>query len=143
VTYRSAIPSRQSSHLQTSLDVEDSELAESVESVRSSRAGGKDDGGDDDVKQAPAFSILATRSVSMSVRGLRGAGTTGVCVWTLPGDAGGGGGVGLLTSDVILDNSVDGTLRSYVHSCIHTLHSFLIQYGTERHVCCFERYDTP
>jgi hypothetical protein len=101
-----------------------------VESVRSSRAGGNDDGGEDDVKQAPAFSILATRRVSISVRGLRGADTTGVCVWTLPDDAAGGGGVGLLTSDVILYNSVDDVLGTYVHSCIHALNSFLIQNET-------------
>jgi hypothetical protein len=113
--YRSAIPRRQSSHLQTSLDVEDKELAESVESVRSNSAG-RGDGGEDDVKQAPAFSILATRSVSISVRGLRGAETADVCVWMLPDDAGGGGGVGLRTSEVMLGNSVNNTSELYVHS---------------------------
>jgi hypothetical protein len=86
---------------------------------------------------------LATRRVSMSVRGLRGAGTTGVCVWTLPGDAAGGGGVGLLTSDVILDSSEERTLGSYVHSCIHTLNSSLLRHETGSHVCCFERYGKP
>ena len=79
--YRSAIPRRQSSHLQTSLEVEDKELAESVESVRSNSAGGRGDGGEVDVKQTPAFSILATSSVSISVRGLTGAETAEVCAW--------------------------------------------------------------
>jgi hypothetical protein len=96
------MPRRQSSHLHTSLEVEDKELAESVESVLSNSAGGRGDGGDDDVKQAPAFSILATSSVSISVRGLRGAEIAEVCVWMLPDDAGGGGGVGLLTSEVMV-----------------------------------------
>lgn len=90
-----------------------------MESVRISRAGGRDDGGEDEVKQAPAFSILATRSVSISVRGLRGAETTGVCVWTLADDAaGGGGGVGLLTSDVMLDDSVEDDFGTYIHSVL-------------------------
>jgi hypothetical protein len=100
--YRSAIPRRQSSHLQTSLEVEDKELAESVESVLSNNAGGRGEGGEVDVKQAPAFSILATSSVSISVRGLTGVETAEVCVWMLPEDAGVGGGVGLLTSEVML-----------------------------------------
>jgi hypothetical protein len=113
--YKSPIPRRQSSHLHTSLEVEDKELVESVESVRRSSAGGRGDGGEDDVKQAPAFSILATSSVSISVRGLNGAETAGVCVWMLPEDAGGGGGVGLLTSEVMLGNSVKVTSEFYVH----------------------------
>ncbi|KAJ4451451.1 hypothetical protein ANN_02913 [Periplaneta americana] len=78
VMYRSAMPRRQSSHLQTSLDVEDKELAESVESVRSSSAGGSGEGGDPD-KQAPAFSILATSSVSIRDLGLIGADVTDEC----------------------------------------------------------------
>lgn len=118
--YRSPIPRRQSSHLQTSLEVEDKELVESVESVRSNSAGGRGDVGEVDVKQAPAFSILATSSVSISVRGLTGAETADVCVWMLPEDAGVGGGVGLLTSEVMLCNSVNDTSEFYVHS-IHTL----------------------
>lgn len=120
--------------------MEDSELAESAESVRSNMAGGRGDGGDE-VKQAPAFSILATRSVSMSDRGLTGAETTGVCVWALPGHDGGGGGVGLLTSEVILDDSANETFESYVHACIHTLVSLFIIRKTQRHVYCFERLD--
>lgn len=112
--YRSPIPRRQSSHLQTSLEVEDKELAESVESVRSNSAGGRGDGGEVDVKHAPAFSILATSSVSIRERGLTGVETADVCAWMLPEDAGVGGGVGLLTSEVILSNSVNDTSEFYV-----------------------------
>jgi hypothetical protein len=108
--------------------VEDRELAESVESVRIKRAGGRGDGGEEEVKQAPALSILATRSVSMSVRGL-----TGVWVWTLPEDAAGGGGVGLLTSEVIFDGSVNEIAKPYVHLNIHTLVSLFVVTKPQRH----------
>jgi hypothetical protein len=139
--YRSAIPRRQSSHLQTSLEDDDKELAESVESVRSKSAGGRGDGGEDGVKQAPAFSILATSSVSISDRGLTGAETAAVCVWMLPEDAGVGGGVELLTSEVMLCNPVNDTAEFYVHSYIHTLVSILRLTKTQSRHHCFERLD--
>jgi hypothetical protein len=54
----------------------------------------------------------------------------------LPEDAGGGGGVGLLTSDVMLSVSVNEMFKSYTHSHIHTLVAFFIRTKTVKHVPC-------
>ncbi|PSN57848.1 hypothetical protein C0J52_04387 [Blattella germanica] len=115
------MPRRQSSQRQTSLEVEERELAESVESVRSRSAGGSGDG--EDVRQAPAFSILATRSVSMSDRGLSGADTTGGCVCMFPDDAVCGGGVGLRTSEVILERGWRLSVTGLFIQCPNYAHS--------------------